>query len=297
MPEFYKSSNKLPISALVAIPVAFAVVSSVLGVIYAMGIWYCPIIYVNALICFAWAGLTAALAGRAIKATNGRFPFAVGLLALVGALVGYYVHWCVWLTFVIKSIDVGSRSLSGLKISLDPEAFLNFFLNPADSRDFVVAIHERGLWALGKGKTLVNGTFLTVVWGIEILIYAITTLVYACSTAGEPFSEAGNRWFDKTLFKNNEFKAPDDPEENRAVARNIMNGDLGYFLEAPLVTDKSENAFSLEIFSLPSSPVAYATVKGAVQGKKKSETRQYADLVTKMAVSGDLADRIVQRTR
>ncbi|MDR2350088.1 MAG: hypothetical protein LBF41_05605 [Deltaproteobacteria bacterium] len=293
MAQFYKSTNKLPLAALIGIPVSFAVLTSIFAVIYALGIWYCPIVYINALICFGWAFVSAILAGIVIKATKARFPFAVGLLALVGALVGYYVHWCVWLSLVANPFV--SRDIGDIGSALAPDFILNFILHPTYAWDFAVEVNKQGVWTLGKAKTLVNGPFLTIIWGVEFLIYAISVWLFSFTKAMDPFSEETNAWYKKAKYKNNEFVAPDDPQEHAKVVNKIAEGDLSYFLDAPILLATCDHTFKLEIYSLPTSSVAYVTVSMGVLNKKGAW--DYSALVTYMSVSRDITDEIVPRTQ
>ncbi|MDR2350086.1 MAG: hypothetical protein LBF41_05595 [Deltaproteobacteria bacterium] len=297
MPKFYKPSNKLTLMALTLAPLGFAVSSSLSGIMYAVASWYSPL-FVNPIICLGWLFLTSYLLYLVIQATKARYPLAVAVFAFVGVLVGYYVHWCVWLTLVVEPAGAGVDGLAGLETPSGPEVVLSYILNPKETFHLVLDIRQVGVRSLWIVEWVPSGFLLTCFWFLEFLVYVCFTVMSGYFLSARPFSEVHDGWYHPVKFRRDIFKAPELLEDCDQAARMIMDGDLRYFLDAPFVTRERVNCFKLTLYNFPSAPaVGYATVLASITTKKKGQRYYNRALVVNVEVPGKLTRALMGRMR
>lgn len=256
MPKTYSPSGEFPASAIFGVFFSYAAISSILAVPYALAIIYVPLVFLNVISIVAWCLAASAVAGYSIKIAKGRNPAAAGFLAVLGSLVGYYVHWAFWLS--VHSQE--GYTMFGALLGRPMEVF---------SR--ALEINSAGTWGIRGGH--VSGAMLWIVWAAELMIYLCVAFFWAKETAEEPFDETGQVWYKKADTKNNLFAAPSDKDELGAVTRKIQNNDYSYFADAPLAQSKEEKHFELTLWTAPSVVDAYGTVvlQTPVQKGKKVE--------------------------
>ncbi|MDR2350085.1 MAG: hypothetical protein LBF41_05590 [Deltaproteobacteria bacterium] len=301
MPKFYEHVDKFSFRALTGAAAGFVVVSSVTGIMYAEVSWFFPLVAIP-IICVFWSLITAVGVFKVIRATKARHRNAVGILAFLGGLVGYYVHWCVWLALAIKTTWVGADGLAFLKSASRVGTAARLFLNPTETLDLVFEIRKEGLRALWFGEGVPRGFLLTCCWSAEFLIYVCHTGKLSRAMAELPFCEAGNGWYRIVSVKRNKFKVPESWGDEILplfeAATKIRLGMMDYFLETPFVTDENEDSFILDLLVFPSSRVAYATVWASLKGCGRKGDNERKFIVAKnLEVSRELADSILERMR
>jgi hypothetical protein len=156
--------------------------------LYAYAVWYSPFIYINVFITVAF-GLLIGLSFNFIviklgKVRNSNMGFFMGL---AGGLLGWYIHWAIWLDLAINAEDG-----KGILIShVDYTQLGAIMKDPLGMWKLAMQINDTGLWTV---FTLpVSGFFLGLIWiGEALCIFLAPT--FAAVRAESPFSEKEGKW-------------------------------------------------------------------------------------------------------
>ena len=183
MSNYYKPSGKFSPISFVYLLLVCVIAMPILATIYAYLIWYIPFVYINFLIT-AGLGFAIGIAVWQIVIKLGKvrnYGLAI-LLALIAALAAYYFQWVVWTNLVLISSDEESQ-------------LLRLLSNPSYLSQLIGFINESGTWSF-KGA-VVSGTFLTIIWIIELLIIIGVAIFIAIPHSKHPFNETLDEWFEE----------------------------------------------------------------------------------------------------
>jgi hypothetical protein len=234
VPKIYTPSNKLPAAAIFVIFLFCAAASSLTAVPCALAIIHIPLILLNLLSTAAWAFFAALIAFWSIHITKPRFPAAAGLLAVLGSLVGWCVHWAFWLSSHFKG---GSATFWGL------------LPRSGEIMELAAQINSWGTWAPMWSDSFMSGAPLMIVWAGELFVFAAVICAFAKREAGLPFDEAALAWRRDVGSANKMFAAPSGNDEFSALMEKIKGGDFSYFVGAPLTENIGERHLELTIFA------------------------------------------------
>jgi hypothetical protein len=180
-------------AAIILVPVLSAIVSTILAPLYAALIMYCPFIYVNALLVVAYATLTGLAAGAAVRIGRVRMPLAAAFLALLGAWIGFYFSWCVWLS-ILAYFNTPEFPGFGpaMEFFKEPGIWLSAAAKPGEVIEFAREINSTGIWSFGSNSDrTISGMILLAVWAVEFLLFSFFALKSAYTSARALLAEGG----------------------------------------------------------------------------------------------------------
>ncbi|MDR2349207.1 MAG: hypothetical protein LBF41_01100 [Deltaproteobacteria bacterium] len=252
----YHPSRVATVTGIILIPVAFALVSAILGFVYANFLVLSPYFFVIAAL-LVWSYLTAAICSRVVTITHFRSPAAAAFLAFVGALVGYYCHWAYWTLLENSGTVSPDLYLNGSPIV---QNFMDYASHPKKLFHAVAAINETGSWSLKPHGQRTKGLLLLFFWVLEFIIYMRAILILPINAANRPYCERGKDWFAKEDSTNKIFALPSNPNDRISVINRVSGGDFTFFAFAKL-GNKSEPGLKLTIYTAPEALTAYGDVE------------------------------------
>ncbi len=198
--NYYSPSGGFsPIAFLYFILIAF-LLFPILGLIYAYCIWYIPFIYINFLIAAGFGFGVGFLINRVVvKMGKVRNPMITFILGLTGGLIALYFHWAVWIDLVINAGESYGNDRLGVTVS--NISFLQVFslaLDPSTLWELIKEINFYGTW--GFRSSTVSGTFLTIIWIVEMVIIVGIATITPIPASKKPFCEMGNVWFTEEIL-------------------------------------------------------------------------------------------------
>jgi hypothetical protein len=165
--------------AIILVPLATAVAGILLSVPYAFAIWHNPLVYVGVFLPVIWGALIYVLAGWSVTATRLRNPALAALLAVLGTLPGFVLHWAVYADLFINTRpDIALFAYPdevAMAFNLDKVTFQDVRLilnNWLDTFNLFKAVSEDGIWSVKSFE--VKGLVLRLVWLAELLILLAT---------------------------------------------------------------------------------------------------------------------------
>lgn len=200
MSHYYKPSGKFAITSILFFVLLCLTAFPLLGLIYAYCIWYIPFIYVNFLIA-AGFGLALGFIINHLVVNKGkvRSVMLAALFGILGGLVALYFHWAVWIDLVINAGESYGNSRIGVTVSnIDSSQVLYLILHPGELFGIMKEVNEFGTWGI-KSST-VSGTFLTIIWIVELLIVVGASTLLSFPKAEQPFCEEENTWFEESVI-------------------------------------------------------------------------------------------------
>lgn len=200
MNNYYKPSGRFsPVSLIYFLLLSLSALP-VLGLIYTYCIWYIPFIYINFFIAAGFGFVVGLIINIVVigkgKVRNVTLSLILGLL---GGFIALYFHWAVWVDLVINAGESYGNSQVGVTVS-NIKILQVFFLaaDPGTLFGMIKEINEFGTWGI-RGAT-VSGTFLSVIWIIELIIIVGIATIITFPRSKKPFCEMGNNWFDETVL-------------------------------------------------------------------------------------------------
>jgi hypothetical protein len=236
--------NEISHSAMWRVFTSCAAGSVALAIPYTAAIIYLPM-FVKFLSWLVWIFFSAFLGQNSVAKEKAHSPFAACCMAVLGSLVGWYVHWALWLNW-----HAGGG----------PGAFFDLLWSPADMAARAANICQVGTWAIFGGDPICRGWRLLVFWAAELLFYVSLAAVCAYGEATVPFDESQQVWYTQVSAANNLFALPRTQKEFDAVADEIRSNDFSYFVGAPFHQSEYGEYFSLSLWTAPCAPLAYLTV-------------------------------------
>ncbi len=181
---YYTHSGRFTLMGPLLGLVAGILAAVIAGVVYAYCVLYIPFIYANALLCLACGLAIGAVAGRAMAWLKVRNPAIMYSVALLAALVGYYVAWAVWVNGIFH------RGASDIDLTA-----VTLIKNPRVLWRLIEIINEHGAWTLGhSSKTPVTGPFLWIAWIGEAALLLTFVVLGVRSVLSTPFCEQCESW-------------------------------------------------------------------------------------------------------
>ncbi len=291
METYYRPSGKFnPLSILIFVGLCLTAFP-LLGLIYAYAIWYIPFIYINFLIAAGFGFIIGLLINflvvRKGKVRNTALAITFGVL---GGLIGLYFHWAVWVDLVINAGE--SYGTSRIGITSSNIKILEVFSLAADPGALfalIGEINEFGTW--GIRSATVSGTFLTIIWIVELLIVTVVSTLVPMGGSGAPFCEVNNKWFEEkelpplSLVENVSQLIKDIGAKNEAAFDNLTKAtDL----------EKDHSVFTLYTAGKDENYLSIENKKAEIN--KKGETELNGDeFATYILVNNILKEKLLSR--
>ncbi len=200
MTHYYKPSGKFsPVSLLYFILVSL-IAFPILGLVYAYCIWYIPFIYINFIIAAVFGlAIGSSISMGVIKFGKVRNTTLSFLLGLTGGFIALYFHWAVWADLVINAGESYGSSKIGITVS-NINIFQVFSLaaDPAELFKLIKEINKVGTWSIKT--TTVSGTFLSIIWMIELVIITGVSSFISMLASKKPYCELNNNWFKEKIL-------------------------------------------------------------------------------------------------
>jgi len=195
MAAYYQPSNKFSPLSLIYFVVACITAIPILALIYSYAIWYIPFPYINFFITlgfgFGIGWVVQKLAISLGKVRNNKLAYFLGFL---GALIGLYLSWAIWVDLVINAGETYGSSRIGISVSnIKLLQVLDLALQPSLLFELMGQIMDVGVW--GIRSTTVSGWFLGLIWIIEALIVVVMGTIIPAGKSGEPFCELNQKWY------------------------------------------------------------------------------------------------------
>lgn len=271
MASFYEPSGFYKPYALFLIPAAAAVVSTILGILYAVFLCFHPEIFFQIPLLVLWGFLTIQLSKWAIKLGALRGPLKAAILAFIGSLAGYYVHFAFYSALVSGGAiqpGVATFSASLVADSFSLQTFFDLLGSPGallkDVKEFYIfGVPDRE----GEGR---NEPLLLLLWLVGFILYETLIVVLAYRCSGEPYEEDMMAWLVKEKLRTPFVKLPDDSKEQTAVFNRVAEGDVSYFLTTQPAARLRGSFLGMDIYFYDGAPDACVTVKHHIKTVKRS---------------------------
>jgi hypothetical protein len=264
--EVYRHSGAVPLGGALTTLATGAVAAAVLGVLYAIGISYIPLIYVNVFLTLALGMSIGAVVAWSSKRSGIRSNAAIIALSILAGLVGLYLAWAGTLLV-----------LSGWRSGL--------ILQPIKLGRFAIWLYHNGWWVLSNGKT-VKGIPLALVWLGEAGIVLCTAVSMAKGAIRDAvFCESCLQWCKVGACL---LRVQVDPDEDQDLLNRLSAGDLAALDEMPTVTDDAACCVQVDLTSCPMCQrTNYLSMRIVRQGyRSNGEFHVYSEpLVTNRAIS------------
>lgn len=197
MANYYTPSNGFsPMSFLFFILTSLIIIP-ILSFIYSYAIWYIPFPYINFFITAGFGFIIGIIITYlVVNLGKVRNPMLAGVFGFLGAFVGLYFSWAVWVSLAMESPSTLDSSLG---LASQPMLLFNI----------IGTLMEVGVW--GLFDSIVSGIPLLIVWIIEALIVIVLGVISPLGKSREPFCEVNNKWFvEKALPAFNVINNPQD---------------------------------------------------------------------------------------
>lgn len=166
----YEHSGKAPLGGILLALIGGAAASLILGGIYGFLIFWSPFVYINFFITLIFGFGVAMAVGGLAKLGKIRNNGIASLLGLVCAVLGYFVHWAVWVSLIV-----------------DSQVY-----DPVSVWAWIQTVAEQGAWSI-FGWTPA-GFWLWAIWGIEAAMIIGIGSLGAHGLIDTPFCETTGRW-------------------------------------------------------------------------------------------------------
>ena len=287
MSTYYQSSNKFsPLSFLYFI-IACVVAIPILALIYSYAIWYIPFPYINFFItlgfgfAIGWVVQTMAISFGKVRSDKMAYLFG-----FIGALIGLYLSWAVWVDLVINAGETYGSSRIGVSVSnIQFVQVLELALQPGVLFELMGQIMDVGVW--GFRATTVSGWFLGLIWVIEALMVVIVGTIIPPNQSGKPFCELNQKW-----FKERKLPALSYLKDEMRVVAPLENNDFEGLKELAAVPNPTTENHS--IFTLYSNETNenYLSIQNRMATiNKKGETKfTDRDVVTHLRINEEFSN-------
>lgn len=267
---YYQAENKAPVLG-VLIFLAITIVAAVLlSVAYAYLSTLIPFIIIMVALPFGYGfGLGFAMHQgirfgkiRGLKVQLG--------LAFLGALIGLYCAWAVWIAVILES---GPFSL---------------LAEPGSIWPMVQIINMTGTWGLSEGSAI-SGGILSAFWVAEALIIFFFALTI--TPEDSPFSEAANKWAVETEMP--AFAIVPQPELLKAE---LEEKKYDLLMNMPKGSPNQSHA-KVIIYDCEGSPDYYLLIQNIIMqanDKGEMESTEF-DIVKNIRIDADAARAFLAR--
>ncbi len=287
MEAYYQPSNKFSPLSFVYFIIACIIAVPILALIYSYAIWYIPFPYINFFITlgfgFAIGWVVQKLAIDLGKVRNSTLAFAFGFL---GALLGLYLSWAVWIDLVINAGESYGTDRIGISVS-NVKFFqvLELAMQPGILFELMGEIMDVGVW--GFRSSTVSGWFLGAIWIIEALIVLVVGTIVPPGKSGEPFCELNQKWFDEQQlpafnFLDSQMQAVQPLENNDFEALKGLSK-----IADPLTQDHS--VFTLYANDTNENYLSIMNKKASLNDKGETEFED-SDVVTLLRINEEFSN-------
>ncbi|CAA9201826.1 hypothetical protein [Flavobacterium collinsii] len=292
MEKYYKPSGKFSLIFILYFLLISITAFPILALIYAYCIWYIPFVYIRFFITIGFGLLVGVVILQfVIKKGKVRNPLLGFIIGFVGAFLALYFHWTIWIDLVIKAGESqDSNNVSILVSNIDFRQVFSLIFRPDLVFEYISQINEYGMWSI-KGA-MVNGTFLWVIWLIEISIVVAISGILPYLETKKPFSESTNSWYEEVVLP-----ALGHIENKQQMIVDISQSNFANF--DFLIKNISSKKDSHSIFTLYKSKsgknylsIENKTLKIDNKGKIRFDTDQVVEYI---AISSEFSKILVDK--
>jgi hypothetical protein len=291
MSLYYQPSNKMPVSGALICLLGGVVAAAVLAVVYVYAIWYIPFVYINLFICLGFGFALAMVMILLVRAGKIRNPRGASMLSLVVGLAAVYLEWTMYLTLLLNSETTGTGKDADTSTSFSFSLFVDVLTHPARMWEYILRLNETGSWSL-KGATP-SGTFLWLIWAIELLLIVGLPYLLARSQASDPFSESANEWAEEEALAHPIGFASDVASTRSALESGQFNS------LTPHLTEADEEQFArLRLYHVPNDPFCHYLTLDNVTKKldsKGKSTETTENVVQHLTISSATYQELKRR--
>ncbi|KAB8155261.1 hypothetical protein EZY14_005070 [Kordia sp. TARA_039_SRF] len=230
--KYYTPSGRVNSISFLYLFLAIFIAAPLLTFIYTYAVLYIPIVYLNILCVVGIAFGLGYIANFVVGLGKVRNKMVALLFGLIIGISALYFSWIIWLHYHLN--DSAFNEITYTELLEAPGAVW----------DIVWKINEQGTWSIGRSsRANVSGTFLTIVWILELIAFIGAPIFFAFSKAAEPFLEDDNNWADITKI------GPFEPiEDKKALKKQLETQNYEAFLEIGPLTNEQNSSHA--IFSL-----------------------------------------------
>jgi fluoride ion exporter CrcB/FEX len=289
---YYKHSGRFSaVGALIALLIGL-IAGVICGWLYAWLIHWNPFVYINAVGAFGFGAITGLATEQSLESHRCRNVPITGFVALLAALVSYYISWAVWLH------------------ALNHASTFAFLLDPAGMWMTILKVNEAGAWTLHG--SVVKGFSLWVAWGVEaacILGFAVYTAVHSMQEAaycegcdrfakareGVCFVAAGKAppMEEKAAFKIYRKALKQHAAE---LKQHLESKDLPYLEQLGAVQPDAIAWYQLDLVSCPkcnmTNSLRVVQVRRKIEGKKIKNDTEQSQVFRQLLLSSTESDNI-----
>lgn len=293
MNTYYKPSGAFsPLSIIYFLGLGL-IAFPILGLIYAYCIWYIPFIYINFLIAAAF-GFTVGYSINWLVITKGkvRNTILAIVFGLLGGLIAMYFHWAVWVDLVINAGESYGNNRIGVTVSnIKILQVFELALNPSALFELIGAINEYGTWGI-KGNAI-SGTFLTIIWVIEMLIVVGISVILPLPAASYPFCERSNQWFTEKILP--PFNVIEDTD---TMTNNLESSNPNSFNNLALKESDNVHYSEFTLFS-SANDESYLSIKNMIGKINDKEELEYDDdeFIEYISISNQLKNELLEKAK
>ncbi|CAI2767931.1 hypothetical protein [Flavobacterium collinsii] len=292
MEKYYKPSGKFSLIFILYFLLISITAFPILALIYAYCIWYIPFVYIRFFITIGFGLLVGVVILQfVIKKGKVRNPLLGFTIGFVGAFLALYFHWTIWIDLVIKAGESQDSNNVGILVSnIDFRQVFSLIFRPDLVFEYISQINEYGMWSI-KGA-MVNGTFLWVIWLIEISIVVAISGILPYLETKKPFSESTNSWYEEVVLpalghiENKQQMIVDISQSNFAnfdfLIKNISNKKDSHSIFTLYKSKSGKNYLSIE----------NKTLKIGNKGKIRFDTDQVVEYI---AISSEFSKILVDK--
>ena len=180
--ETYRHSGGVGALGIPLMCLVGGITAAALGVAYAYGLAWIPLIYVSFLLTGGFGAIIGLAVGVCAKAGKVRNPMVAGIIGVLCAILGLYVAWAFDAIARFGSEDIpGPMFAPGLLV------------------EYIKYFYEEGFWGIGRANVMVSGIFLGVVWAAEaIVLMGLAWILSSGAISTHPFCENCQCWTKQT---------------------------------------------------------------------------------------------------
>jgi hypothetical protein len=290
MSKYYQASGKSSPTSFLLFILTSVIAIPVLALAYTYLIWYIPFIYINLFITAGFGfAVGMAISHLAVKTGKVRNSTIAIIFGFLGGLFALYFSWAIWVDLVINAGESYGNSRIGITTS--NIEFLQVFglvLQPDTLFNFISEINKTGTWGIRGGT--VSGTFLTIIWIIELLIILILSIIFPYLKAKAPFCEVDNKW-----FKEEDLPAFSFIKNTKEMVVNLENSNQNSFIGLEHISNFETESHS--IFTLYSSEKgeSFVTIENKLAKTNDKDEIEFEgdEFIEYISISSELKNSII----
>lgn len=269
--RYYKPSGKISPLGVIYFLVIVAILAPVFALAYAYAIWYIPIIYLNFILLIFLVMAMGNVVDFVTKWGKIRLKVFVWLGAILFGVVVLYLHWAVWLSLFWNnngSWDLGSDFTIALS-KFDLELILEFIKDPGLTWNTIKHVNELGPWVISE--TVMQGTTLWILWGIEAVALIFGPVVFGTKQVSYPFCESKNTWAPARIL-DKRMQYVNDAKKFKAE---LENGNFDVILNVETEGEQLDSSATLILYECDNQD--YLSVANVSRTLEKGKAKTKAD--------------------